>query len=288
MKRIGFITSSETPDIATDDRILLEELERLNITGVPAPWDSHNVDWKNFDLLLVRSCWNYHLHPEKFEAWLNSIAGKNVKMANPPELLLWNMNKYYLKGLMDKGVHIPESVWLTEQDFAPDALHDILLGKKWDRAVLKPCISASSFRTTIVTPLNARQEGDKLVRSFPKGGMIIQKFIDAIPQQGELSLIFFNGEYSHAVIKQAKAGEFRVQQQFGGKARPASVQPGIVNAASNIISKLDTTPLYARVDGVAASNNLTLMELELIEPVLFLGHAPQAAKHLAAHIARLL
>ena len=288
MKRIGFITSSDAPDIATDDRILVRELERLNVIGVPAPWDSHDVDWKAFDLLLVRSCWNYHLHPEKFEAWVNSIVRNNVRIANPPGLVLWNMNKNYLKGLMEEGVRIPDSVWLAEHDFHPDTLYKILIEKGWDRAVLKPCISASSFRTTIVTPLNALEEGDTIAQHFPKGGIILQKFMDAIPQHGEHSIIFFNGEYSHAVLKQARAGEFRVQHQFGGTARPASIPPEIVNAASNIISKLDTVPLYARVDGIAADNNFTLMELELIEPVLFLSHAPHAARHFAAHAERLL
>ena len=288
MKRIGFITSSDAPDIATDDRTLVLELEKLNIAGVPAAWDSHDVDWKAFDLLLIRSCWNYHLHPEKFEAWVNSIVRNKVRMANPPGLVLWNMNKYYLKGLMEEGVRIPDSVWLAEHDFNPDKLYNILVEKKWDRAVLKPCISASSFRTTIVTPLNAREEGNTIAQHFPKGGMILQKFMDAIPQQGEHSIIFFNGEYSHAVLKQAKAGEFRVQHQFGGTATRASVPREIVKVASNIISKLDSVPLYARVDGIATDNNFTLMELELIEPVLFISHVPDAARNFAAHIARLL
>ena len=288
MKRIGFITSSDAPDIAADDRLLVHELERLNITGIPAPWDSHDVDWKAFDLLLVRSCWNYHLHPEKFETWMNSLVRNNVRMANQPHIVLWNMNKYYLKGLMEKGVRIPDSVWLTERDFHPDKLYNILVDKKWDRAVLKPCISASSFRTTIVTPLNAREEGNTIAQSFPKGGMILQKFMDLIPQQGELSVIFFNGEYSHSVLKQAKAGEFRVQHQFGGTARPISIPGEIINSASNVISKLDTVPLYARVDGIAADKDFTLMELELIEPVLFFSHAPHAARRFAAYIGRLL
>lgn len=238
MKRIAFITSSDAPDIAVDDRILTRELEKLNIMSVPAPWDSHGVDWKVFDLLLVRSCWNYHLHAEKFETWVNSIVRNNVRMVNPPGLVRWNMNKYYLKGLMEQGVRIPDSVWLTEQDFHPDTLYNILVDKNWDRAVLKPCISASSFRTTIVTPLSAKEESKAITLGFPKGGMILQKFMDGIPQQGEHSIIFFNGEYSHAVLKQAKAGEFRVQYQFGGTARPVSIAHEVVNAASNIISKL--------------------------------------------------
>ena len=109
MKQIAFVTSTESPEIAEDDQILLSAMKGYGIRGIAAPWDDPSVAWSNFDLVLIRSCWNYHLHPVRFQTWINNIA-PNVKVANPPELVLWNLNKHYLKELAAEGILIPESV----------------------------------------------------------------------------------------------------------------------------------------------------------------------------------
>ena len=288
MKKIGFVTFSGSPEISLDDTILAEALETHQIKGMPAPWDDPAVDWTDFDLLLIRSCWNYHLNPEKFQSWIDTIIASGVKMANPAELILWNLNKYYLKELKDKGVAMPDSVWISEQNFYADKLHDILAEKKWNRAVLKPCISAGSFRTTIITPLTAREEGEALSQNFIKGGMILQEFMDTIQKSGELSIIFFSSEFSHAIIKQAMRGEFRVQHQFGGKSKPIVVKKEIVKSAQRIVEKLPVVPLYARVDGFECDGEFRLMELELIELVLFFKNLPDAAKKFVSHLVKLL
>jgi glutathione synthase/RimK-type ligase-like ATP-grasp enzyme len=288
MKIIAFVTSTAAPGIAADDTILRDALEARDLKVVAAAWDDPTVNWTNFDLLLIRSCWNYHLAPEKFERWISSVRSSKMKMVNPAELILWNLNKYYLKELDEKGVAVPDSVWIGEQDFYNDKLLDIVSEKKWDRAVLKPCVSASSFRTSVITPSTAKVEGEILSRNFPNGGMILQEFIEAIPQKGEVSMIFFNGAYSHAVVKEAMEGEFRVQTQYGGKTRIIPIDKGTLASAERIISKLSVVPLYARVDGFGDNGKFTLMELELIEPVLFLEYHPDAARKLAFELEKLL
>jgi len=288
MKKIAFVTSSVSPEIASDDSVLAEVLATHDIQGVAAAWDDPLVDWSVFDMILVRSCWNYHLAPQKFSEWINAIATNKLLVVNPSELILWNLNKYYLKELERKGIAIPDTEWITKRDFYPEQLADILAGRKWNRAVLKPCVSASSFRTSIITPLNAKQEGTALVEHFPDGGMILQEFVETISEQGELSVIFFNGEYSHTVIKNAIPGEFRVQQQFGGMAKPVTVDDCIIESAKKIVDTLPVVPLYARVDGFESGGLFTLMELELIEPVLFFRFAPDAATKIALHILKLI
>lgn len=288
MKKVAFVTSSVSPEIASDDTVLAEVLAMHDIQGVAAAWDDTAVDWSVFDLILIRSCWNYHLAPEKFNVWINRLATNRLQVLNPSELILWNSNKYYLKELGEKRIAIPDTEWITGRDFYPEKLADTLADRKWNRAVLKPCISASSFRTNIITPVNAKQQGEALAQSFPETGMILQEFIEVISARGELSVIFFNGEYSHTILKQAIPGEFRVQQQFGGMSKSVIVDDRIVESAKEIIDTLPVLPLYARVDGFETDGLFTLMELELIEPMLFFKFAPDAATRLAIHILKLM
>jgi hypothetical protein len=288
MKKIAFVTSSISPEISVDDLILVDALRAHEVECIAAPWDDPAINWASFDLVLLRSCWNYHLLPEKFATWINAIKDGKISMFNQAELVLWNLNKYYLKELQEKGVNIPETAWISESEFYEERLSDILRERKWDCAVLKPCISASSFRTNIITALTASEEGRFLFANRIKGGMVLQKYVEEIPKNGELSLMFFNGAFSHAVIKQAKPGDFRVQHQFGGQSKSTIVRNEIIKAAEKILSLLPVKPLYARVDGVEINNVFHLMELELIEPVLFLKQDHQAASRFAAEVLSLL
>jgi hypothetical protein len=282
MKKIAFVTSSEYLEIAEDDRILAAELETYGIRCIGAAWDDSKINWTLFDLVLIRSCWNYHRAPEKFLQWIDTFRNGTVRMLNPPDLISWNLNKHYLKDLQIKGISIPDTVWLSKTDFTADKLHAILLRKNWSRAVLKPCVSASSFRTNVINPSTIKEDKNGLFRDFAEGGMMLQEFIETIPQEGEFSLVFFNGQFSHAVIKTAKPGDFRVQHEFGGQSKSIVPTRNVIQSGERIISMLPTIPLYTRVDGVMADNTFILMEVELIEPVLFFTHAPSAVSNLAA------
>jgi hypothetical protein len=281
MKTIAFVTSSEVPEISEDDKILARQLDNNLVMCRPTAWDDGQIDWDVFDLVLVRSCWNYHMAPVEFVAWIERFRNSHA-LCNSAELILWNMNKYYLKELEQKGVRIPETVWIPEGDLNLDTLDTILFENKWNKAVLKPCVSASSFHTNVIERGLLKQK-DELSLKFIAGGMMVQRFVESILHNGELSLMYFAGQFSHAVIKTARPGDFRVQHQFGGKSEPIEVSKEIVRAGEEILSNLTTVPLYARVDGVMINNTFTLMELELIEPVLFFKHAPpDSIKRLAA------
>lgn len=289
MKRIAFITSLENAAITDDDQILAKYLGELSVACEGTAWDADTIDWTVFDLLLIRSCWNYHIAPDKFVAWINLLKMNFKVIINPPHLILWNMNKFYLRELAIKGVFIPDTVWLSERDFTKENLSTMMKAKNWKKAILKPCISASSFHTNLINENSLDGEVDNLALKFITGGMMLQEFMDEIIQTGELSLMFFDGAFSHAVIKTATPGEFRVQHQFGGKSAPIEVSKEIVRAGERILEALPTAPLYARVDGIMIRNTFTLMELELIEPVLFFRHAPpDSLKKMAARIYRIL
>jgi hypothetical protein len=278
-RKIAFVTSSSTPGITQDDQLLSAELEKLGLDCISAPWDEGGIDWNEFDMILFRSCWNYHLKPKKFNEWIRSLPeGKTV---NSTSLIAWNLNKKYLKDLERSGVFLPETEFLERDTFYPQQLSDILLKRNWSKAVLKPCISASSFKTEVVTNENALQVGQQLVDTLTSDGMILQRFQDEVVSKGELSIIFFNGHFSHALIKRAKPNEFRVQKEFGGTHALISPPTELIEQARHILTHLPEVPSYARVDGIDVGGTFVLMELELIEPVLFFASANASATKLA-------
>ena len=187
----------------------------------------------------------------------------------------WNMNKKYLYDLQNKGVHIVETLWKNKFDRSEAVNYFEQLDA--EEIIIKPNISASADNTyrlnkdTLITSL------DILENTFSKREFMIQPFIKNIIEEGEYSLFFFNDRYSHSVLKIPKDNDFRVQEEHGGNIQPVTASELIVNSAQNIINKLPTIPLYARVDLVRVNNNqFALMELELIEPSLYLNKDSEA------------
>ena len=260
MKQVALVTFSGCPELTDDDRLLILPLQRLGVVAVPAVWDSA-VDWGRFDQVILRSCWDYHLRADEFLQWIGQLERSGVPLCNSASLVRWNADKRYLLQLEAKGVRLPETVWIGENEEA--SVQGILASQGWDCAVVKPTVSASAHRLKRVI------KGEPLVRV--KGPAMVQQFIPEVLAPGEWSLVFIDGEFSHAVIKRPRLGDFRVQSQFGGKARLGQPKPDTVAAAAAIVDALPEKPLYARVDGTEDERGFVLMELELIEPVLFLG-----------------
>jgi hypothetical protein len=267
-KRIAFVTSSTKPGFAGNDLPVVDLLKEGGTHVQPLPWDVDTAEWNSFDLVVIRSCWNYHHHPEKFIQWIDRMEKQKVKMFNPLKIARWNLHKGYLKDLEGKGVALPETIWLNKGTQA--ILASIMNEKKWDKAVVKPAISATAFNTFLVPKEEADQQQQKFEELLLQADMLVQKFMTEVLEQGEWSLIFFNKKFSHAVIKQPAEKDFRVQNDFGGSARPTEPPAFALAQAEKIIDLIDEPLLYARVDGVISEDRFLLMELELIEPMLFL------------------
>ena len=283
-KRVALATSEDYRLLSDDDRALIAPLAAHGISAQPAIWTDPGFSWNACDAVIVRSCWDYHLKPAKFLDWVASLAQAGVPLWNPPEMLRWNTNKIYLRDLEARGVKVIPTLWPEE----PVNLREELAKARWERAVLKPRISATAHRTALITNDNAEQ-AHELLHELQRGpGAMIQKFVDDILERGEWSLIFFAGEFSHAVIKTPKAGDFRVQHDFGGSVTHAQPSPALIDAAAHAVIAVSPRPLYARVDGVESDGVLLLMELELIEPGLFLTSTPRAAARFADAILKTL
>jgi glutathione synthase/RimK-type ligase-like ATP-grasp enzyme len=283
MRKIAFATYSKFPDLTEDDRTVIEHLQHHQIQVLPLIWDSDNQHIDDFESIIVRSCWDYHLKPLEFLKWIRRIEEQKIPLWNPGPVIRWNTDKIYLKQLSEKGVAIPPTVWL-EQGSQPD-LFVILEEQGWERAVIKPSISATAYQTWITSPASARSHQILLEKMLETSGAMVQKFIGEIQTRGEWSFLFFRKEYSHSVLKRARHGDFRVQNDFGGYLEHALAPRSLIEQAQQIVDFVKEELLFARVDGLIIDENFHLMELELIEPLLFLRQDPAAPQRLADAIA---
>ena len=150
MPRLALATSSKFPTLTEDDRLLLDPLAQHGIQAYPAIWNDPNQDWSACAAVLIRSCWDYHLQPERFLAWIQQLDAANIPVLNPAPLLRWNANKSYLRDLDTKGVPIVPTFW-PEHSANPITLQQKLCDLDWHKAVVKPRISATAYRTQLVT-----------------------------------------------------------------------------------------------------------------------------------------
>jgi hypothetical protein len=285
MPRLALATSSKYPNLTADDRLLVDPLSQHAIQAEPVIWNSPTPDWSSYAAVVIRSCWDYHLQPETFLRWIADLEAANIPIFNPAPLIRWNANKSYLRDLEAQGIPIVPTFW--PEDHNAFSLEHTLRELNWKKAVVKPRISATAYRTELVTADNAAAS-QPLVDELHRGpGVMLQKFMPGIATEGEWSLIFFAGKFSHAVLKRPKPGDFRVQNDFGGTSDLAGPTPHVLASATRTLQAVDPT-LYARVDGIVEDGQFRLMELELIEPALFLADHPAAPSRFAKVIAHRL
>ena len=285
--RVALVTYSGLPALSADDRLLLPPLAARGVRAEAAAWDDPAVVWDVFDAVVIRSTWNYHTAPDAFAAWVDRVESLARPVWNPPAILRWNASKRYLHDLADRGVEIVPTVWVENGDRR--LLADVIADESWAEAVVKPVVSASAFETwrVAIGGITADEETRFRRVASRTGGAMVQRFVPELASDGEWSLVFLDGEYSHAVLKRARAGDFRVQHEHGGTAEPRVAPPHLVDAARVIASLVPGPWLYARVDGVEIDGRFVLGELELLEPSLFLGAHGQAAERLAEAICRM-
>ncbi len=284
--RIALATSKDWPDLTPDERALLRPLAARGFRADPAVWNDPNYPWQDCDAIIIRSCWDYHLRSEEFLRWIALLESTGCRVWNSPATIRWNLDKSYLRSLESKGIPIVPTLWCELGKTS--TLKEMLRDKAWAKAVVKPRISATAHRTRLVEARNA-DAGQNLLEELMAGpGAMIQQFMDGVTSEGEWSLMFFGGQFSHAVLKTAKPGDFRVQSDFGGKAHAADPPAFVLECAIRAVQAVGQT-LYARVDGIVdrVSNEhlFRIMELELIEPALFLSSHPSAADRFADAIA---
>lgn len=248
-------------------------LAMVDVTAVPTAWTDHVHDASGltgYPLVLGVLTWGYY---ERHADWLAATkqwGEAGVRIANPASVLNWNSDKSYLRRLETAGVPIPPTAWSDQVTQAEvDAAFDRF---GTDTLVVKPTVSGGAWKTVKIA------RGETLTDA-PDGAAMIQPFLPELVADGELSLLFFGGQLSHAVIKTARAGDFRIQSQYGGTYSCVAEPPAAAVAlAGRVLAAIEEPLLYARIDMVESSAGWVLMEAELVEPDFYLSQAPDGGR----------
>jgi len=284
MKKIGIITYHGEPNLSDDDKLLIKPIQDRGFQVQPVLWDS-KADWKEFDVLVIRSCWDYHLRVDEFLRWLDQLDKLGVTVWNPTKILRWNHKKSYLKELAKQGIDVIETIWLEKNSSM--SLPNILTENNWEKAVVKPPIGASAHSVFLIDRTNAKEMQSEIDELLTQSELMVQPFIKEIQTEGELSIIFIGREYSHSVVKSPKENDFR-SNYFGNAVKLAHPSEEIIQQAKKVYDTIESPLLFARIDGINVNGNLKLMEFELIEPYLFFGLYPGAAEKFADALEKLV
>jgi hypothetical protein len=268
-------TCRKQPAPTPDDDLLRRALEARGAVVRAGPWDA--IDPDAATSVCLRSTWDYHHRWAEFRPWVQRFGAGPERLWNPAPTVLWNADKIYLRELAEAGVAIPATRWCEPGERPDIAAFRRELGLP--RAVLKPRISATAHGTYALEP--GRLLSDAEWEPLEASGSLLQAFVPGI-LDGETSLIFVDGAFTHAVHKRPAAGEFRVQRDFGGTVVPLRPDASLRAFAERVLGAVTRAWVYARVDVVGTARGPVLMELELIEPDLFFARAPEAADRLAA------
>ena len=269
------LVTCERPIERDDDLDFLAPALRRKQVEVETPgWSDPKVDWSSYDLAMLSSTWDYHEKQGQFRAWLRSTA-KVTRLLNPLKLVEWNLDKRYLRELDAAGVPTIPTVWSEPGQTARTTEEVARLG--WEDVIIKPVIDLGARNLVRVT----RGTVETMLGQYDVPTML-QPFLPSVASSGELSLVYIDGELSHALRKLPARGDFRVQPQYGGTHEPVEASARAAEIGALALAAAPSPALYARVDLVEKNDGgLALIELELIEPSLYLDVASPSAEMLA-------
>ena len=287
MLKIAIATCAEKRDLAAGDRLLAEELRALGAAVSPLVWTETPLARGEWDVVVIRSVWDYHLKVRAFTDWLAKVEASGARSVNPARVVRWNIDKAYLLELERAGVRIvPTSIGARDEATAPAgksvaaALRSEALARGWSRVVVKPTVSATSHLTVSCEAADELGFTAAVVAVLSHADAMVQPFLPSVTSDGEVSLIFFQeyGQvmFSHAVLKTARAGDFRVQGDFGGNRECFEASAALREIGASILKSVTDDWVFARVDLVDWKTEPLLSELEMIEPELFLDVGAEA------------
>ena len=273
-------------NVLDEDDYVKVALEKLGLKVGRISWDDATFDWSTTKYILFRTTWDYFDRYPEFSTWLNKVS-KQTKLLNSEKIIRWNIDKHYLLDLQKNGVHICESYFVEASE--SKNLQELAKQHKLTNFVLKPCISGGGRHTYKINQKNISEYEEIFSKLIVKEAIILQPFQHNIVDKGEISLMVLNGKFTHAVLKIAKKGDFRVQDDFGGTVHNYTPTQSEIEFAENAIKACVELPIYARIDIFTDNNGkLAIAEIELIEPELWFRNHPKAADELAKGIQQLI
>jgi glutathione synthase/RimK-type ligase-like ATP-grasp enzyme len=276
---IAPVTASQMPKPDLDTGLLVEELDRIGVRATIVSWDDA-IHWAGVPLVVLRTPWDYSRRFDAFMEWARRVDSV-TRLLNPFPLIRWNGHKSYLLDLEAKGVPIvPTTLFRMHDPQAAERLSDILAASE---LVVKPAIGAGANGA-----MKARKEDPGLARHLAgilqAKDALAQPFVPGVAETGEVSLVYFGGCYSHAIRKRPAKGDFRVQDQHGGTLHPHEATSPELAAGSAALAAAPAPTAYARVDLVEWEGKPVVMELEAIEPEVFLRRSPEGLRRFALEL----
>jgi len=293
MKLCAVLSMDCLDDFEAYDHLIEPHLLELGWQVEVVSWREDNIDWNKYGAVIIRTPWDYQEDAPAFLNVLERIDQSTAHLENSLAIVRWNIDKVYLKALEKLGVNLVPTLWRdalkANESITPDDLNQYFTHFIQEQIVLKPRISANADNTFWLTKHNAMQSLTEMNAAFAERDFMIQPFMEHILSEGEFSLFYFNGEYSHAILKTPKDNDFRVQEEHGGRLTTIEPEASLVehaNQCMKAISQIHQTPLYARVDFVRHQNGFALMEAELIEPSLYFNMDVQSPLRFAQAFAK--
>jgi len=266
-------------NVLKEDRLVMEGLEKLNLRTIKKDWNDTNFNWSSTKSAIFRSTWDYFDQFSNFRNWLDLVKDQ-CYLINPYQQINWNLDKHYLIDLQKLDLPIVESVFVSKKTNLN--LETISKSKNWKDIVIKPTISGAARHTYLLKNDEIKNFQEKWLSLTSMEDFMVQEFQNNILSSGEIAVMLFGGKYSHSVLKKAKKGDFRVQDDFGGSVEKINPSLEIIQLAEKTIKSLKTIPIYARVDIIFDNNNRPVIsELELIEPELWFRFKEDSAYKLA-------
>ncbi len=265
-----------------DDDLAIAPLNDLGWKVSTVSWRDNGVDWNDFDIVVIRTPWDYPRSPGEFLAVLTKIDSSSARLENSLDVVKWNLDKRYLRELESRGLRVVPTIWDGVYD--PRSFYGWMADLGCDELIIKPTVSATAEHTYRLAGFEA-----SLAEVFATKPFMVQPFLDNIVTEGEYSLFYFNGEYSHTILKSPKPEDFRVQEEHGGIITAIEPTPELSDAGQRAFEMISPSSLYARVDLVRDDDDeFALIELELIEPALYLRMDAVAPQRFASAIDNLM
>ncbi|GMN08963.1 hypothetical protein MTsPCn9_05810 [Croceitalea sp. MTPC9] len=281
-------TNKYIENVLLEDQMLQDELVQQGLSVTRKPWDDKNFDWSSSTYAIFRATWDYFDRYEEFFEWFQKTA-QQTTFINSKTLIRWNIDKHYLQDLNKKGVNIPKTLFVEPN--TKTSLADSIKNAKSTMGftardfVLKPCIGGGAYHTYKFHESDCNKHEATFKELICNQAMMLQEFQKNIVVEGEISMMVLNGKFTHAVLKIAKPGDFRVQDDYGGSVHKYQPSSEEIDFAISIVNAAPELPIYARVDIFKDNEEkLALAELEVFEPELWFRFYPKAAQVLAKSI----
>jgi len=273
-------------NIFEEDRLLADALQQHGLGSVRVSWDDKDFNWSMTKMVLFRTPWDYFYRYNEFTAWLQKTASVTM-LINSPELVAWNIDKRYLRSLAEAGIPIPPTLFVDKGD--KRTLYELFKATGWNEGIIKPVVGGAARHTYRFDLHTTHTVEDIYGRLIREEAILIQQYQPSITEQGEVAFMVMNGQFTHAVLKRAKPGDFRVQDDFGGTLHEYTPTASEIALAERTVKTCPVFPLYARVDVMwNTEGQPCVSELEVIEPELWFRRHPSAAEVLAAGINQLI